>query len=54
MSQAEAIVDIINAKSEKEAKASIKQLKGELSEKLLEIKSQILDVLVDIEASIDF
>ena len=54
LSQAEAIVDIINAKSEKEAKASIKQLKGELSEKLLEIKTQILDVLVDIEASIDY
>ncbi len=54
LSQAEAIVDIINAKSEKEAKASIKQLKGDLSEKLSEIKSQILEVLTNIEASIDY
>ena len=54
LSQAEAIVDIINAKSEKEAKASIKQLNGYLSNRLKNIKNKIMDVLVDIEASIDY
>ncbi len=54
LSQAEAIIDIINAKTEKEAKASIKQLSGYLSNRLHEIKKNIMDVLVDIEASIDY
>lgn len=54
LSQAEAIIDIINAKTEKEAKVSIKQLSGYLSNRLHEIKKNIMDVLVDIEASIDY
>ncbi len=54
LSQAEAVIDIINAKSEKEARASIKQLNGELSKKLHDIKEKIMGVLVDIEASIDY
>ena len=40
LSQAEAIIDIINAKTEKEAKASVKQLKGYLSEKLHKIREK--------------
>lgn len=54
LSQAEAVIDIINAKSEKEAKASIKQLNGDLSNRLQVIKDKIMGVLVDIEASIDY
>lgn len=54
LSQAEAIIDVINAKSEKEAKASMKQLNGFLSSKLKNIKEMIMEVLVDIEASIDY
>ena len=54
LAQAEAIVDIINAKTEKEAKASIKQLDGVLSAKLAKIRTQIMNILVDIEASIDY
>ena len=54
LSQAEAIIDVINAKTDKEAKASIKQLNGGLSEKLNKVKKMIMDVLVDIEASIDY
>ncbi len=54
LSQAEAIIDIINSKSEKEAKASAKQLTGELSEKLAYIRKNVMNMLVDIEASIDY
>ncbi len=54
LSQAEAIIDVINAKSEKEAKASIKQLNGELANKLKSIREKIMSILVDIEASIDY
>ena len=51
---AEAIIDIINAKTEKEARASVNQLEGNLSNKIHEIKKDILNILVDIEASIDY
>ena len=45
---------IRNAKSEKEVKASIKQLEGELSKEIQKIKQEILDVLVNIEVNIDY
>jgi tRNA modification GTPase len=54
LSQAEAVIDIINSKSEKENKASLNQLKGQLGSKIREIKSDIVGLLVDIEASIDY
>ena len=54
LSQVESIIDVINAKTEKELKASINQLEGNLSNKLKKIKEKILDLLVDIEASIDY
>ena len=54
LSQAEAIIDIINSKTEKELKASTKQLEGYLSKEIQNIKANILEILVDIEASIDY
>lgn len=54
LSQAESVIDIIQAKSEREVKASVKQLEGYLSEQIHGIKQEILDVLVDVEASIDY
>ncbi len=54
LSQAESVIDIINAKTIQEAKISVKQLEGELSKDINEIKKDILDVLVQIEASIDY
>lgn len=52
--QAESVIDIIDAKSEKEAKNSIKQLEGGLSKKILEIKKEIIDMMVNLEVSIDY
>ena len=54
LSQAESIIDIINSKTEREAKASINQLEGELSNKINEIRHDLLDVMADIEATIDY
>ena len=54
LSQAESVIDIINAKSEKEVKTSINQLVGNLSKKIKHIKKQILDVMVNVEVSIDY
>ena len=54
LTQAESVVDIINAKSDKEARSGIKQLEGYLSKEIKNIKKEILDVLVNIEVTIDY
>ena len=52
--QAESVIDVINAKSEREMKTGIKQLEGFLSKEIKEIKQEILDVMVNIEVAIDY
>lgn len=52
--QAESVIDVINAKSEREAKTGIKQLEGYLSKEISNIKQEIMDVMVNIEVSIDY
>ena len=54
LTQAEAVIELINSKSDKESKASYKQLEGLLGAKIKEIKQGIIDLLVDIEANIDY
>ena len=54
LSQAESVIDIINAKSSKEAKEGIKQLEGFLSERIKKIKSDLMDIITNIEVSIDY
>ncbi len=52
--QAESVIDVIHAKSEREAKTGMKQLEGILSKQIAEIKQNILDVMVNIEVAIDY
>ena len=52
--KAEAIIDIINAKTEKEKKATVAQLQGFLSNNLNKIRELLLDIMADIEANIDY
>ena len=54
LSQAESVIDIINAKSEKEVKTGIKQLEGNLSKKIKDIKQEIIDIMVNVDVSIDY
>lgn len=54
LTQAEAIIDIINAKSTREAQESANQLEGYLSRKINEIREKIIDIMVNIEANIDY
>ena len=54
LSQAEAVIDIINAKSNREAKEGIKQLEGYLTQELNKIKEKILEIMTNIEVSIDY
>ena len=52
--QAESVIDVINAKSERELNTGIKQLEGVLSKKIKGIKQEILDVMVNVDVSIDY
>ena len=54
LTQAEAVIDIINSKTDKEAKVSIEQLEGSLSKSIGDIRKDILSIMADIEASIDY
>lgn len=54
LSQAEAVIDIINAKSNREAKEGIKQLEGFLTQEINKIKQKVLDIMTNIEVSIDY
>ena len=52
--QAESVIDVINAKSERELNTGIKQLEGIVSNKIKEIKQEILEVMVNVDVSIDY
>lgn len=54
LSQAEAVIDIINSKTDKESKVAVKQLEGGLSEKIRQIRKKIITCLADIEVTIDY
>ena len=54
LAQAESVIDVINAKSDREVQSGIKQLEGYLSKEIKSIKKEILDVLVNAEVSIDY
>ena len=54
LSQAEAVIDIINSKTEKESKVAVKQLEGNLSEKIKQIRQEVVSLLANIEVTIDY
>jgi len=54
LSQAEAVIDIINSKTDKELKVSVNQLEGNLSSAISEIRKNVISVMADIEATIDY
>lgn len=54
LTQAESVIDLINSKTDNEAKASIKQLEGILSKQIQEIRKKLLDIMADINANIDY
>ncbi|HHY41701.1 MAG TPA: tRNA uridine-5-carboxymethylaminomethyl(34) synthesis GTPase MnmE [Thermoanaerobacterales bacterium] len=54
LSQAEAVIDIIRAKTDKALSLANRQLSGGLSNKINAIRHRLLDVLAHIAANIDF
>ena len=54
LTQAEAVADMINARSESAMKLASRQLGGELKNRILGLNEQIIDMLADIEAELEF
>lgn len=54
LSQAEAVIDIINAKTINSLKIAASNLKGSLKNEIKKIRKRLLDIIIEIEASIDF
>ncbi len=54
LSQAEAVIDLINAKTELSERASLNRLEGRLSKKINELREKILTMTAHIEVNIDY
>lgn len=54
LSQAEAVIDVVKAKTDRSFDVAISQLEGGLSLKISEIRQKLLDLLVDITVNIDY
>lgn len=53
LSQAEAVIDVINSNNEYALKSSVSQLNGNVSSKIMEIREILLDNIAFIEAALD-
>jgi len=54
LSQAEAVISLIRARSEEAAKASLRTLQGKLAETVNEVRERIIAIRAPIEAEIDY
>ncbi len=54
LSQAEAVIDLIRAKSDKTFDVALSQLEGNFSKEIREIRAELMDSLVDITVNIDY
>lgn len=54
LTQAEAVIDLIRAKSDKAHQLAIKQVEGTLSRKIRELRQQLVELMAHIEVNIDY
>lgn len=54
LSQAEAVIDLIRAKSDKSFDVALNQLEGNFSKKIREIRAELMNSLVNITVNIDY
>src|SRR5436305_10525800 len=54
LTQAEAVIDLIRARTDLALRSATEQLEGKLGEKIANIRQGLIDLLAHIEASIDF
>lgn len=54
LSQAEAVIDVVRAKTEKSFQLAMRQMEGQLSVKIRKIRNELMDVLVQLAVNIDY
>jgi tRNA modification GTPase len=54
LSQAEAVIDIINSKTEISMKAAVEQSKGRVSQEINSLREELLETIASIEATVDY
>ena len=54
LTQAEAVMDVINSRADQGLKASMRQLEGKLSSGIKPIRDRLIDMLSHIDASVDY
>ncbi|WP_058300980.1 tRNA uridine-5-carboxymethylaminomethyl(34) synthesis GTPase MnmE [Gorillibacterium timonense] len=54
LTQAEAVIDVIRAKSDKAHKVALKQVEGSLSQKVKKLRQQLVEVMAHLEVNIDY
>ena len=54
LSQAEAVINLINAKTQTETRIAAKNLEGNLSKKIIELREELVELMAKIEVSVDY
>src|SRR5690606_32783291 len=54
LAQAEAVIDLINSKTEEGSRAAAAQLQGKLSEKIRSARRKLIELIAHIEAAIEY
>ncbi len=54
LSQAEAVIDVVRAKTDKSFQTAMNQLEGSLSRKVKELRNGLMDILVKLAVNIDY
>ena len=54
LAEAEAVMDIIEARSDRALKSALKQQRGQLSQRVSALRQQLKDLIVHLEATIDY
>ena len=54
LSQAEAVIDVINSKTEESARAAIDQLEGRLSREIKTVRNKLIKLIAHIEVTVDY
>lgn len=54
LSQAEAVIDLINAKTNEGSRAAVSQLEGRLSERIKKARSKLIELIAHIEVTVDY
>ena len=54
LSQAEAVIDVVRAKTDKSFQTAMNQLEGNLSRRVRDLRKQLMDILVKLAVNIDY